>query len=200
MKKTVYQVLAQVFGIVLIVVGIGALSGGLYAHNYVTSQLSQEKITMPSGDAITALPQASQKALQPFAGKPMTTGTQAQAYANHFIWEHMQAACQNVKDANGNAVPAVPADQCTFAGVGQAAGGATSTAAKTAYNTLRSTIFQGDSLRSMLLTAYAFWLVGSIAFWGAIACFVIGVVLIYLGFFYLNTKKAAAPQTEASMQ
>lgn len=200
MRKIVYQVLAQVFGIVLIIVGIGALSGGLYAHSYVTNQLSQEKITMPAGDAITALPQDSQKALKPFAGKPMTTGPQAQAYANHFIWEHMQSACANVKDAKGNALPPVPPEKCTYAGIGEVAGAASDPAAKTAYNTLRNTNFTGDSLRSMLLTAYAFWLVGSIAFWAAIACFVIGVVLIYLGFFYLKTEKTGAVRTEASIQ
>ena len=180
MKTVVYRVLAQVFGVVLLVVGVGALAGGLYAHSYVSAQLSQEKIAMPAAAAYKTLPQASQDALAPYAGQPMTTGDEAQAYANHYIWEHMNAACATVKDANGNAVPAIPADKCTYAGVGGVVSATTDATQKAAYSAVRNTLFQGDTLRTSLLTAYAFWLVGTIAIWVAVGAFVVGVILLAL--------------------
>ena len=50
MQKIVYGVLARVFAVVLLLVGIGAIVGGNFAHSYVSDQLSQEKIEMPSED------------------------------------------------------------------------------------------------------------------------------------------------------
>lgn len=87
MKKSIYQALAQIFAVLFLIVGIGAVFGGNYAHNFVTDQLEQEKIVMPEGAAITSLKdQASQEALKPYAGQPLTTGPQAKAYADNFIW------------------------------------------------------------------------------------------------------------------
>ena len=191
MKKTVYQVLTQVFGVVLIIVGIGALIGGLFAQSYVRGQLAQENIAMPAGDSLTALPDADQKALKPYEGKTMATGGAAQAYANNYIWRHMKEACNNVKDAQGNALPAVPEDQCNYAGIGSFARQAKDPAATTAYNALRASNFQGDALRSMLLTAYAFWLIGTIAIVAAIACLVLGVGLLVLSFTIFKNRGAA---------
>ncbi len=170
----------------------------MYAHGYVTTQLTQEKIAMPQAEAIKALPQASKDALSPWANSPqmMTNGEQAQAYANNYIWEHMQTACAAVKDASGKELPAVPADKCTYAGIGTVANAATDPAAKAAYTALRTSNFQGDALRSMLLTAYAFWLIGSIALYVGIAFVVIGIALLVLGFVVLP-KKATTPAVTA---
>jgi len=188
MKKTFYAELSKVFGLVLLLVGIGALIGGFFAQNYVTSQLKQESITMPDQKGVDALSdQKAKDALKPFVGKQMTTGTQAQVYANDFIWEHMQTACKTVKAADGTALPAVPADKCTYAGIGDVAGAATDANAKAAYNAVRASNFQGDALRSMLLTAYAFWLIGTIAKVAGVLCLVLGAVLAGYGF----TRKAS---------
>lgn len=199
MKTVVYRVLSQVFGVVLLIVGVGALAGGLFAHGYVSDQLSQEKITMPAEAGYKTLPQASQDALKPFAGQPMTTGEEAQAYANSFIWEHMNSACATVKDANGNAVPAIPAEKCTYSGVGGVVSATTDPAQKAAYSAVRNTLFQGEALRTSLLTAYAFWLVGSIAIWVAVAAFVIGAALLVLSFTVFKNK-AGATSVAAAQQ
>jgi len=200
MKTVVYRVLSQVLGVILLAVGVFALVAGLYAHGYVSSQLSQEKITMPVAASYKELPQASQDALAPYVGQAMTNGDQAQAYANHYIWEHMQTACTTVKDAQGNSVPAVPADKCTYAGIGAVATASTDATQKAAYTAVRTSNFTGDSLRSMLLTAYAFWLVGSIAFWVGIAALVLGAVLLALAFTVFKDKSAttAAPAAETA--
>ncbi len=40
------------------------------------------------------------------------------------------------------------------------------------------TVFQGTTLRGLLLEAYAFWQMGQIALYAAIACFVLAVVML----------------------
>lgn len=190
MKNVVLETLSKVFGVVLLIVGIGALIGGNFAHSYVTDQLTQENISMPTEEGIANLPQESQDALRPFIGQKMTKGTQAQAFANNYIYEHMQTQCQNVKDAQGNALPAV--EDCTYSGLGAAVKAASTDAEKAAYQKLRDTNFQGSTLRSMLLTSYAFWLVGSIAYGVGIAALVLGVALLALGFAFYGPKKRKA--------
>jgi hypothetical protein len=191
MKTVVYRALSQVFGAIALAVGIFALVAGLYAHSYVSSQLSQEKITMPAAASFKTLPQASQDALTPYAGQAMTTGDEAQAFANHYIWEHMTAACTAVKDANGNAVPAVPAEKCNYSALGGVVSATTDPAQKAAYTALRNTLFQGDTLRSSLLTAYAFWLIGTIVLWIGVIALVVGVVLLVLAYTVFKNKGVA---------
>jgi len=198
MKTVVYRALSQVFGAIALAVGIFAVVAGLYAHSYVSSQLGQEKITMPVAASYKTLPQASQDALAPYAGQPMNTGDEAQAFANHYIWEHMSAACTTVKDANGAAVPSVPAEQCNYSGLGGVVSATTDATQKAAYTNLRSTLFQGDTLRTALLTAYAFWLIGTIVLWIGVIAFVVGVALLVLAYTVFKTKgvATAAPVAE----
>jgi hypothetical protein len=57
------------------------------------------------------------------------------------------------------------------------------------------TVFQGTTLRGLLLEAYAFWKMGQIALWAAIACFVaaaVMLVLTILGFVHLRRVPAEA--------
>ena len=191
MKTVVFRTLSQVFGVIALAVGIFALVAGLYAHSYVSEQLSQEKITMPAEAAYKTLPQASQDALQPYAGQAMTTGDEAQAFANHYIWEHMNAACTAVKDANGNAVPAVPAEKCNYSALGGVVSATTDPAQKAAYTGLRNTLVQGDTLRTALLTAYAFWLIGTIVLWIGVIALVVGLALLALSFTVFKDKGVA---------
>jgi len=191
MKTVVYRALSKVFGVIALAVGIFALVAGLYAHSYVSDQLSQEKITMPAEAGYKTLPQASQDALKPYAGQAMTTGDEAQAFANHYIWEHMTAACTAVKDADGTAVPAVPAEKCNYSALGGVVSVTTDVKQKVAYTALRSTLFQGDTLRTALLTAYAFWLIGTIVLWIGVIALVVGVALLVLAFTVFKNKGVA---------
>lgn len=55
---------------------------------------------------------------------------------------------------------------------------------------IRDSLFQGDTLRGILLSAYGWWLVGSIAMWAGIAMAILGVILAILGFGVMRTKRA----------
>ena len=57
----------------------------------------------------------------------------------------------------------------------------------------RQTLFMGDSLRSMLLTAYAFWLVGTIATVVGWVLIVGAIVLLALSL--LGRRSSRAPAT-----
>ena len=98
--------------------------------------------------------------LQKYAGQQIDTGEKAKAYADEFIWVHMMKASGGKTYAEVSTLAAANKTDTKLAG-------------------LKSTLFQGDMLRSSLLTAYAFSRFGVIAHWAAIACFVgAGVMLI----------------------
>ena len=87
--------LTKVLAVVFLVLGLGCLYGGNYAHGYVSDQLRQEKISMPTQKGIDALKDdAAASALKPYIGQEMTTGPQAQAFANNYLWHHMMASSQ----------------------------------------------------------------------------------------------------------
>lgn len=172
MGLIVNRILSKVFGIVLLLVGVGALIGGNYAHGYVSDQLAQEKITMPAADKLTS--QEMKDSLGKWSGQQMTTGPQAEAFANDYLWEHMMAA------SGGKTYEEVSGEYVKIADK-------TSAEAQRA-GALRQTMFMGDSLRSMLLTAYAFWLVGTIATVAGWVCLALGLLLSVLGWFVWRKK------------
>lgn len=156
MDKEIYGAMSRAFGVVVAIVGAILLYAGMFAHGFVIDQLNQEKITMPSGEAITSLKsQESQDALKPYEDQPMTTGPQAKVYADHFIWDHMMASSEG----------------------------------KT-YQEMGDVIKQAkaDALRGILLNAYGWCLVGSIAIWAGVALLALAIILLGLGFTVLRKK------------
>ena len=56
------------------------------------------------------------------------------------------------------------------------------------------TLFMGDTLRGLLLNAYAFGVVGTIAYYASIASFAGAVVLLLLALLGFRHAKAAAAE------
>lgn len=149
------------------------VAGGLltWAHNFigdqVHQQLSAQKIVMPGGPALTT--PEMKKELGQYAGQPMTTGAQAKAYADYFIAVHVKEA------SNGQSYSEVSNAQ-------MAADKADPKSAETARLTeLKTTVFQGETLRGLLLYGYAFATMGTIAGYAAITAYVGGLLLLILG-------------------
>lgn len=171
-----------------------AVAGGLliWAHgfvgNQVKTQLSQERITMPTAADIAKLNnQADRDALTPYIGQKLENGRQAEAFADHYIYAHMQgvASGKTYQEVSGEYVAKTAADP-KFA--------ATPDGQKLAGQ--RQTLFMGDTLRGLLLNAYAFWKMGQIALIAAIAAFVgagLLLVLSILGFWH---SAKVTPQAE----
>jgi hypothetical protein len=140
----------------ILIVGVIALVGGSYAKNVVHDQLVPQKIFFPKANSPALLPGIKQ-----YAGQQLTTGSQAKAYANNFINVHLS------KVAGGQ----------TYAQVSTAAIAAP-TNAKLAEE--KATLFQGETLRSILLSAWGWSLVGMIATLAGLILMALGAVLLLL--------------------
>lgn len=175
--------LVSLFGAVVVVVLLAAGAGLAYASSFiggqVKTQLSEQAITMPTADAFAKLSAEDQAALKPFAGQPMTTGAQAQAFADHYIRAHMDAMSggKTYNEISGQYIALSDADKATKEG--QALG------------QLRQTMFMGSTLRGLLLNAYAFGTMGVIAGIAAIGAFIAAAVLAVFVFLGLRHAKKA---------
>ena len=108
--------------------------------------------------------------LNRYAGQQLLTGPQAKAYADHFIGVHLSEV------AGGK----------TYAQVSTAA---QADPTNTALKAQAATLFQGSTLRGLLLEAYAFSVIGSLALIAAVCSFALAgimLVLALLGFWHLR--------------
>jgi hypothetical protein len=165
-----------VVALVLLAAG-GLLTGASgYIDDQVHEQLSMQDITMPEKDALETA--AQHDALDQYAGQRMTDGDQAKAFADHYILEHMNAASEGrtYEEVSGEFIAMSQdenADPEELAALGQ----------------LRQTLFMGNTLRGLLLNAYAFDTMGEIANYAAIASFggaAALLVLVALGFVHMR--------------
>ena len=163
---------------VFLLVAAALLNWGYsFANQSVTDQLSAQKITFPAADSdgLKALPEEDRKFIEPFAGLPLTTGEQAKAYAMHYIGSHVKniAGGKTYSEVSGEAL----------AKSAQAKANPNDTALAEEAATLmgqRQTFFMGETLKGLLLNAFAFWQVGQIAMYAALACLVGGLLMLIL--------------------
>jgi uncharacterized membrane protein len=155
-KLTGLTSIATVAAAGIIVVGIIAVVGGNYAKNVVHDQLVPQKIVFPGANSPALLPGIKQ-----YAGQQLVNGSQAKAYANNFINVHLS------KVAGGH----------TYAQV-SAAAIAAPTNPKLAEE--KATLFQGETLRSILLSAWGWSLVGTIATLAGFIMIALGAILFLL--------------------
>lgn len=151
--------------------------GYSFANQSVTDQLSAQKISFPAADSesLKALPEDDRKAIEPFAGLQLTTGEQAEAYAMHYIGSHVK----NV--AGGKTYSEISGEALAKSAEAKANPSDTALAAEAA--TLmgqRQTLFMGETLKGLLLNAFAFWQVGQIAMYAAFACLAGGILMLIL--------------------
>jgi hypothetical protein len=178
------------FAVVLLVLGLVLQNQADFAKTYVATQLGAQQITMPAADALGgADAQPGGACLVAFgqgdaAARLMTTGAQAECYANNYIAYHMKSA------ATEAGYPG--ATYATLGGItrgiqGQiddatAAGQPTTDleAQLTAANGLRDTMFKGETLRGLLLTTYGFSIFGERAGQAALLAFLGAAILFVL--------------------
>jgi hypothetical protein len=176
----------------LLLAALLLVAGGLlfWANSFigdqVHDQLVMQDITMPEGEAIADLSQADQDALEPYAGSQLDTGPEAKAYADHYILAHMNASSDGRTYAEVSSEFVQLSDADKASPEGQALG------------QLRQTLFMGNTLRGLLLNAYAFATIGTIAGIGAIVAFGAGLlllVLVALGFWHARRVEHTAERT-----
>jgi hypothetical protein len=183
MRRRTFDALATTAG--LVIAAILLVAGGLllWGHNFVTdqvhTQLAAQKIYFPpAGSApIKALPSTDAKAMTAYAGQLMTTGAQAQTYADHFIAVHL-------REIGGGKTYA----QLATASLAQPKNAALAAQVQT--------VFRGETLRGLLLNAYGFWQMGQIMLIGAIVSFVGAALLLILAGLGFAHLRRAAPESE----
>jgi hypothetical protein len=204
MKRRTLDVLFSAGGLVLagllLVAGLVLTANASFANNYVTDQLSQQNITFKTADTLTDDEKQAECIVQ-YAGQKLTTGKQAECYANNFIGLHLKSIADGktyadlgapqsqlraqVTQAEQSNDPALPELQKQLADV----------------STQRDTLFKGETLRGLLLTSYGFSEFGTKAGQAATVAYIAAGLLLLLsiaGFVHAlvtpKSKAFAAPE------
>jgi hypothetical protein len=179
-KRRTFDIIVSITGLFLAVTL--AIAGGLalWGHNFigneVHTQLAAQQIYFPASNS-PAIKAPEFAAMRQYAGQQLTTGAQAEVYADHFIANHLKAIGGGKTYAQLSAEAlAKPTDAALAAQV--------------------ATVFRGETLRGLLLNAYAFGTMGVIAGIAAIAAFIAALVMLILGGLGLAHARRVAPSTE----
>jgi hypothetical protein len=180
MSRKVFDKLTSGIGVLMVVVLL--VAGGLmtwghsFASSNVRTQLVQQQITFPAKAAFahakpgTEITPGMIPYLEKYAGQQLSTGAQAEAYANHFIAVHLS--------------------EMPYGGIySKISAAAIAQPNNTKLAALKQTSFTGTTLRGLLLEAYAFSVIATIMLWGAIASFVLALmtsVLVGLGLWHAS--------------
>ncbi len=144
------------------------LWGSAYIHNTVQGQLAAQQISFPSAAAFaqakagTEITPSMIPSVSQYAGQPLLTGQQAEAYADHFIAVHI------AEMGGGKTYSQLSAESLAQPSNTQLA-------------TVVSTVFKGETLRSMLLNAYGWWKVSQITYIISLVLFGLGTVSFLAG-------------------
>jgi len=154
--------------VVLLAAGGLLLWGSAYIHNTVQGQLAAQQITFPPASAFahakagTEITPSMIPSVSQYAGQPLLTGQQAEAYADHFIAVHI------AEMGGGKTYSQLSAESLAQPSNTQLA-------------TTVDTVFKGETLRSMLLNAYGWWKVSQITYIISLVMFGLGAVSLLAG-------------------
>lgn len=173
MRRRTFDYLATSIGavltIVLLVAGCLLLWGSNFTDSNVTSQLAQQDITFPPASAFahpvagTEITPSMIPSVSQYAGQKLTTGQQAEVWANDFIAVHLMEIGGGKTYAELSAESEAQPNNAALANQVQL-------------------VFRGTTLRGLLLEAYGFSVMGSIALTAAIAAFILaGIMLVLTG-------------------
>ncbi|MCL4448197.1 MAG: hypothetical protein M1152_00655 [Actinobacteria bacterium] len=173
-RKTLDKLLTAgggIFLLVMLLVGALSMWGYSFANSTVHNQLAAQDIFFPPKAAFahakvgTEITPSMIPSVSQYAGQQLLNGEQAKVYADNFIAVHLSEMPYGGVYAKASAAAmALPKGSPAYA---KAEG-------------LVSTIFEGTTLRGMLLNAWGWWLIGQIALWVSILAFVFAGLLIIL--------------------
>jgi hypothetical protein len=180
MRRITFDILMATAGLFLAVTLIASGALLLWAHSFIGSevhtQLAAQQIFFPAANSkAVAAPEFA--AMRQYGGQQLTTGAQAEVYADHFIANHL-------KEAGGGK---------TYA---QLSAEAIAQPKNTALAAQVATVFKGETLRGLLLNAYAFGTMGMIAGIAAIAAFIAAAVMLILSGLGLVHARRTSPAAE----
>jgi hypothetical protein len=164
--------------VVFAVAGALLAWGSSFAADYVSDELSSQNITFPTEEALI---EDGREDLVKYAGEQLDTGDDAEAYASYIdghlvnigggltyseygtVEREARAAVTAAQDAGA---PAAEIEELQ--------------AASDDASDTRNSLFKGETLRGLLLSAFAWSTVGTIAGYAAIAAFVAAALMAAL--------------------
>ena len=163
-----------VVAIILLVLGGAAIYGGNFGQDNVRDRLAPQNISFPPAEAMTPEELAEVGA---FAGATVDTGNEAEAFSR-YIGLHLG-------EVNEGATYSETSSAAREEGLDPDV--AVELQAKA------DTLFKGETLRSILLNAYGWWTVSTIAVYAGYAMVIAGLLLGLLAFLGFRHAKRAAP-------
>ena len=171
----IFSVGAVLLAGLLLVLGLVLQNQANFAKDYVHNQLSAQKITFTPKAGLQ--PDENAPCLADYAGKALTTGKQAECYANNYIAVHLAAINDGKTYSETSGESRALSDKAAAA---TKAGSADATDLTTQAKVLdgkTQTLFRGETLRGLLLTSYGFSIFGERAQQAAWVCFAVALVL-----------------------
>ncbi len=200
MKRRTLDLVVSVGGLLLagllLVAGLVFTSNASFASTYVHDQLSEQKISFKTADTLTA-EEKQQACLVEYAGQPLTTGKQAECYANNFINLHLSGIAGGKTYAELGDVQTQLRAQIADAQKTHAPNLADLQKQLTDAPANRETVFKGETLRGLLLTSYGFSELGAKAALAATVASIGAGVLFLLALAGL-IHAMVTPKNEAS--
>jgi hypothetical protein len=199
MKRRTLDLMASAGGLliaaILLVAGLVLSANASFANTYVADQLGEQKITFPTVDEMSDEERAV-PCLVENAGQPLTTGKQAECYANNYIGLHLKGIAGGKTYAELGDVQSELRAQVAEAQRTDAPNLADLQAELQTITQQRETVFKGETLRGLLLTSYGFSELGAKAGLAATVAY-LGAALMFLlsalGFWHA----ARTPATQA---
>jgi hypothetical protein len=155
--------------VLLVVGGLMTWASSFVADN-VHTQLVAQRIYFPKAGSEQLNDPKVKPYLEQYAGQQLTTGAQAKAWADHYIKVHLDESTGGKTYSELSAAARANPDDAKAQGLVELA-------------------FKGETLRGLLLNAYAFGTMGTIAMYAAWASFAGAaamLVLALLGFLHLR--------------
>jgi hypothetical protein len=171
-----------VIAVAMIVLGGLAIYGGNFGRNNVSDRLETQNVTFPPYEAMTPEEQAT---VGEFAGQQVVNGEQAKGFSD-YIAGHLVF----VNDG---------ATYSETSGAAREEGLDPDTAAE--LQGKADTLFKGETLRAILLNAYGWWTVATIAWfagWFMVIAGIVLAVLAIMGFSHAKKANAAATPEDVS--
>jgi len=161
----------------LLILGVVMQNQASFAKDYVSDQLTQQKIVFTPADKLTD-EEKKAECLTANAGQPMTTGTQAECYANKYIALHLAETNDGKTYAETSTESRTAAAAAKKAKTDNAPNAADLDTQAKALDGKVQTLFRGETLRGLLLTSYGFSIFGERAAQAALVAFAAGLVLL----------------------
>jgi hypothetical protein len=147
-----------VIAVVLIALGAMAIYGGNFGQQNVRDRLEPQNISFPPAEAMTPQEKAE---VGEFAGQKVENGVQAEAFSR-YIGGHLEFINEGKTYSETSSAARQEGLDPKVAAELQAKA---------------DTLFKGETLRSILLNAYGWWTVATIALWAGFAMVAAGLLL-----------------------